>query len=44
MVQKGIRERIWHAIHQYGKADNKYIKYYDENKEYSYPMYWYVNM
>ena len=44
MVQKGIRDGIRHAIHRYGRTDNKYIKDYDGNKEYSYSMYWYVNM
>ena len=26
MVEKGIRGGICHAIHQYGKANNKYMK------------------
>ena len=26
MVDKGIRGGICHAIHQYGKANNKYMK------------------
>ena len=33
MVAKGIRGVICHAIHQYVKANNKYIKGYDENIE-----------
>ena len=33
MVEKGIREGICHAIHWYAKADNKYMKDYDKNKE-----------
>ena len=33
MVQKGIREGICHSIYQYAKANNKYMKDYDENKE-----------
>ena len=43
MVEKGIRERICHVIHQYGKANNRYMKDYDENKESSYLKYWDVN-
>ena len=33
MVEKDIRGGIFHAIHQYPKANNKYMKNYDENKE-----------
>ena len=33
MVEKGIRTGICHAIHQYAKANNKYMKDYDKNKE-----------
>ena len=36
MVGKGIRGGIWHAIHRYAKANNKYMKNYDKNKELSY--------
>ena len=36
MVEKGIRGRICHAIHRYAKANNKYMKNYDKNKEWSY--------
>ena len=44
MVDKGIRGEIWHAIHRYAKANNKYqMKYYDKNKESSYLTYWDVN-
>ena len=32
MVKKGIRGGMCHAIHRYGKADNKYINDYDKNK------------
>ena len=32
MVEKGIRGRIYHAIHRYAKANNKYIKNYDKSK------------
>ena len=33
MVEKGIREGICHAIHRYAKANYKYMKDYDKNKE-----------
>ena len=33
MVEKGIRVGICHSIHRYGKANNKYMKDYDQNKE-----------
>ena len=39
MVEKGIREGICHAIHRCAKADNKYMKNYDKNKDSSYLMY-----
>ena len=43
MVEKGIRVRICHPIYQYAKANNKYMKGYDKNKESSYIQYWDVN-
>ena len=43
MVEKGIRDVICHAIHQYAKANNKYMRDYNKNKESSYLKYWYVN-
>ena len=43
MVKKGIRGGICHAIHQYVKASNKYMKDYNKNKESSYLKYWDVN-
>ena len=39
IVEKGIRGGICHAIHRYAKANNKYIKNYDKNKESSYIQY-----
>ena len=32
-----------HSIYRYAKANNKYIKDYDKNKELSYIPYWNVN-
>ena len=36
MVEKGIRGGICHVILRYGKANNKYMKNYDENKKSSF--------
>ena len=36
MVEKGIRGGICHSIHQYARANNKYIKNYNNNEESSY--------
>ena len=33
MVVKGIRGEIYYAINQYAKANKKYMKDYDKNKE-----------
>ena len=33
MVEKRVWGGICHAIHEYAKANNKYMKDYDENKE-----------
>ena len=41
MVEKGIRGG--HFIYRYTKANNKYMKDYDKNKESSYIQYWDVN-
>ena len=43
MVEKGIRRRICNTVHRYAKANNKYIKDYDKNKESTYLKYWDVN-
>ena len=43
MVDKGIRGGICHSINIYAKANNKYMKDYDKNKELSYFKYWNVN-
>ena len=43
MVEKGIRGGICHSIYWYAKANNKYMKDYDKNKESSYIQYWDVN-
>ena len=43
MVENGIRGSIYHSIYQYAKANNKYMKNYDKNKESSYLQYWDVN-
>ena len=43
MVEKGIRGGICLAIHWHAKANNKYMKAYDRNKESSYLKYWNVN-
>ena len=43
MVEKGIRRGICHSIYRYAKANNKYMKDYDKNKESSYLKYWDVN-
>ena len=36
MIEEGIRGGICHAVHQYAKANNKYMKNYDKIKESSY--------
>ena len=40
MVEKSIRGPVCHALHQYGRANNKYMKDYNENKASSYLKYW----
>ena len=39
MVEEGIRGGICHSIHRYPKANNKYIKNYNNNEESSYIQY-----
>ena len=43
MLEKSARGRICHCIYGYVKANNKYMKDYDKNKESSYLQYWDVN-
>ena len=43
MVEEGIRGGIYHSIHRHAKANNKYMKNYDENEESSYIQYLDVN-
>ena len=43
IVEKGIRRGICHSIYRYAKANNKYMKDYDKNKESSYLQYLNVN-
>ena len=43
MVGKGIGGGICHAIHRYAKANNKYMKDFDKNKETLHLKYWGVN-
>ena len=33
MEEEGIRGGICHSIHRHARANNKYMKSYDENKE-----------
>ena len=43
VVGKAIRGGICHSINRYAKANNKYIKDYHKNKEWSYLKYWDAN-
>ena len=40
MVEKGIRGGICHSINRYARANNKYRKNFDKNKESSYIQFW----
>ena len=33
MVEKGVRGGVCHTIHQYAKANYKYMRDFDKNKE-----------
>ena len=39
MIEEGIRGGICHALHRYAKANDRYMKDYDESKESSYIQY-----
>ena len=39
MVEEGIKGGICHSIHRYAKANNKYMKNYNNNEESSYIQY-----
>ena len=39
MIEEGIRGRICHAVHRYAKANNRYMKDYDESEKSSYIQY-----
>ena len=39
MVEKGIKGGTCHSIYRYAKANSKYMKDYDKNKESSYLQY-----
>ena len=42
MVEKGVKGGIRQSIYRYAKANNKYMKDYDKNKELPYLQYWYL--
>ena len=43
MVEKGVRGGKCNIIHQYPKANDEYMKDYDQNKDSSYLKYWVLN-
>ena len=40
MVEKGSRGGRCHSLYRYAKANNKYMKDYNKNKESSYIQHW----
>ena len=42
-IEKGIRGSISNICKRYSLANNKYLKNYDSNKEYTFIMYWDAN-
>ena len=44
IIEKGFSVGICHVVHQYVKANNKYVKDSDKNKESLYDKYWDVNI
>ena len=44
MVEKDVWGGICHSVYRYANVNNKYIKDYDKNKEWSYIQYWDVNI
>ena len=43
MVEKGIKGRTCHSVHQYPKSNNKYMKDYDKNKQSPHLKFWDLN-
>ena len=43
MVEKGFRRGICHSVYRYAKANNKYMKDYNKNKESPHLQYWDVD-
>ena len=43
MTEKGFTGDVCNAIHHYAKANNKYMRDYDKDKEPTYINYWNVN-
>ena len=39
LIEKGIRGAICHAIYRYAKANNKYLRKYNKDKEQSFLQY-----
>ena len=45
MIEEGIRGGTCHSVYRHAKANNKYMKDYDENKESSFLIYTdYINL